>query len=313
MAEQTNTDGFLSGPPRRRIGAGRPVATYARRSVYEPVRRRFEDDGGRPAVRLRAAPGARLRVNASSDVQNPPELSPLKQPSASTKHLITTEPKIRPWVLTVLALVLFVGGASVSYSSYRTNESIKAQIARLNQRATTDDGASSNDGDAPATDKPSTQTVEQYQVAPDLPRYIRIAKINVSARVRQLGLTKDGALASPTNVYDAGWYMGSAKPGEPGATVIDGHVSSWEATGVFYNLKKLVPNDVLEIERGDGKLLRYKVAGVQEYDADKVDMAKLMVSAEPGKSGLNLITCSGKVIKNTNSFDKRFVVFAVLQ
>lgn len=212
-----------------------------------------------------------------------------------------------------LAGIIVMFGVTVSVVTLRTNHSAQAQIAQNNNSLAQNDAGDDASGSNPSTDKPSPTAVGSYAVAPDLPKYIRIPSLDVFARVRQLGLTKEGALAAPTNVYDAGWYMGSAKPGDPGATLIDGHVSSWSTKGVFHNLNRIKVNDLIEVEVGDGTKRSYKVVQTQQYKADALDMPKLMVSAEKGKSGLNIITCAGKVVRGTNDFEDRFAVFAVEQ
>jgi LPXTG-site transpeptidase (sortase) family protein len=146
-------------------------------------------------------------------------------------------------------------------------------------------------------------------VAPDLPRYIKIPKLGVNARILQAGVTSSGALGTPSNVYDAAWYTGSAKPGQPGATLIDGHVSSWTTHGVFYNLKKLVAGDTIQVQRGDGQILTYQVVKSQTYQDDKVDMQAAMTPVVAGQPGLNLITCTGQVKPGTSEFNQRIVVF----
>ena len=163
---------------------------------------------------------------------------------------------------------------------------------------------------APSTEKPKDNAFENYQVPPDSPRYIFIPKISVRAMVKSVGVTANNQIESPGNVFDVGWFNKSAKPGQPGAVVMDGHISSWEANGVFHQLKDLEQGDTMTVERGDGTTFTYKVVESQTYDADKVDMVAALAPVNPDKPGLNLISCTGKVIKGTNDFDKRLVVFA---
>jgi len=126
-------------------------------------------------------------------------------------------------------------------------------------------------------------------------------------------VTSSNQLKAPGNVYDAGWYNSSAQPGQPGGMLLDGHISSWTTKGVFYGLNKLVSGDPIVITRGDGQTFTYKVVKTQLYDSDKVDMASLLVSQDTSKPGLNLISCSGEVIPGSSEFDKRLVVYAVMQ
>lgn len=162
--------------------------------------------------------------------------------------------------------------------------------------------------DQPSTDQPSGDTFDQHQVAPDEPRYLSIPAISVNAIVKPVGLTSDNNIGAPDNVFYTGWFIGSAKPGQAGATIIDGHVSSWETAGVFYDLKKLVPGDTMTIERGDGEVLHYRVVKSQTDHIENVDM-EAALSPVTNQPGLNLITCSGDIIEGTNEFDQRLVVF----
>jgi LPXTG-site transpeptidase (sortase) family protein len=128
-----------------------------------------------------------------------------------------------------------------------------------------------------------------------------------------MGVSTKNQLQAPGNVYDAGWYNASAQPGQPGAMLIDGHISSWTTQGVFYGLNKLKAGDAITITRGDGQKFTYGVVKVATVDAKSVDMSSLLVSADTAKPGLNLISCSGDVIPGSNEFDKRITVYATLQ
>lgn len=162
----------------------------------------------------------------------------------------------------------------------------------------------------PTAKKPSKNDIDSYTVAPDLPRYIAIPAINVSkTRVLTLGLAKNNQIAVPDNIYDTGWYDGSAKPGQAGAMFIYGHVSSWQANGIFYNLRELKAGDAVNITRGDGKKFSYRVVSTRIYPYNHVDMHTVLAPVDPGTPGLNLMTCTGKVIKGTSEFNERLVVF----
>lgn len=208
-------------------------------------------------------------------------------------------------LLVLTAIATIVTGGIVSWNQYYTNKQTDQ-----NPQEHTDSDANPTTTSPPATRKPDTSEFDNYKVAADLPRYIFIPKIAVKAMIKQVGITKDNQIDTPANVHDTAWYNQSAKPGQPGAMLIDGHVSSWKTHGVFYDLKKLVAGDSISIERGDGTILAYRVTKKETYDADKVDMAATLAPINPAKPGLNLITCAGNVVKGTNDFDKRIVVFA---
>jgi LPXTG-site transpeptidase (sortase) family protein len=116
-------------------------------------------------------------------------------------------------------------------------------------------------------------------------------------------------LATPPNVFETGWYNQSAKPGQQGAMLIDGHVSSWTTNGVFYGLKDLKPGDTMQVQTGAGKIYTYRVMASQTYPSTKVDMQAALTPISPGKPGLNLITCDGQVEAGTSQFNERIIVF----
>jgi LPXTG-site transpeptidase (sortase) family protein len=164
-----------------------------------------------------------------------------------------------------------------------------------------------------SSDKPSQDVIDNYQVPAYSPKYIEIPSINVAkTRVIQLGTLKNNQIASPANIYEAGWYKNSSKPGQSGAMFIYGHVSSWTANGVFYNLKKLHSGDKITITRGDDTVYVYQVVSTEVYPFDKVPMNKVLSASKQNTAALNLMTCAGKIIKGTSEFSKRLVVYANL-
>ncbi len=207
-----------------------------------------------------------------------------------------------------MAATVFVIGLWVSINGWQTNKAASAVVTHL--AATATNGHAPNPV-VPSTTKPPAGNVVSYTVAPALPRYLSIAKLGVHARILQLGVDKSGQLNTPPNVYDTGWYDASSLPGQPGAMLIDGHISSWTTPGVFYDLKKLTTGDVITVERGDGKVFTYRVVRIQTYDANSVDMQAAVTPVIPDKPGLNLITCTGSVKPGTSEFNQRLIVFTV--
>ncbi|HJP95966.1 MAG TPA: class F sortase [Candidatus Saccharimonadales bacterium] len=196
---------------------------------------------------------------------------------------------------------LVAAGVWTSWHQHQTNTIAKKQVQH----------AAANR--APSAVKPKEDEFASYTAAADQPRYLFIPDISVRAIVKPLGLTQDQRVAAPSNIFYTGWYTGSSKPGSPGAMLIDGHVSSWEAQGVFYRLKELRKGQIITVQRGDNTQLSYKISKIQTYNNDDVDMAAALAPINPNKPGLNLMTCAGSVKKGTNEFSKRLVVFAEQQ
>jgi sortase (surface protein transpeptidase) len=214
------------------------------------------------------------------------------------KHRVFVKKNIKylpPLIFAMAALTLFVG---VMVTLYRFDENNTALA-----HAAADSSASD-------THPPTESEFENYTVAADLPRYILIPAIKVRAMVGSTGLTSGGAIGTPSTVFTTDWFSGSSKPGQAGATLIDGHVEGFTAKGVFYNLNKLHPGDSIQVEKGNGIILNYTVVASHTYDANSINMNQVLSSAEPGRSGLNLITCAGDIMPGTHEFNERIVIFS---
>lgn len=231
----------------------------------------------------------------------------MKTKSKKRKHRITQNSRISILLVSMAVLIVIAGGA-LSYIGWKTNKKTVAQVNVLSS-STNNEGS----GEAPIEQDITPDVFASYQVAPDAARYIKIPRLQVNARIKHLGVKPNGVLEAPTNVNDVGWYKGSSKPGENGTVLLDGHVHGPTKQGVFYRLGNLKAGDTIEIERGDGKLFVYKVVTSESVDQDKVDMAKALSSIEPGKPGLNLITCTSRYDINTNKYEQRLIVYAVQQ
>ena len=210
-----------------------------------------------------------------------------------------------PLALASLAMIAFVVGSIIGISNLLITHKTQQKVAVLSSQ--------SNKSDLPDETQPTSQQVNTYAVAPDLARLVIIPKLNVKARAEQVGVKTDNTMMAPNNIYDAGWYTGSAKPGQAGAVVVDGHVHGPTKPGVFADLYQLQAGDRIQIERGDHKLINYKVVKTKVYAANNVDMAAVLSSIQSNANGLNLITCTGSINYNDDTYNQRLVVFAVQQ
>ncbi len=206
------------------------------------------------------------------------------------------------------AAFLFLTGMIISFSTIKNNNKLSNQVSALAQKSQSN--TSTDPDGVPSEADPPKNSVKSYHVSPDLPRVIRIPNIAIEARVVRLGTGPSNQLRAPSSIFDAGWYDGSSKPGEPGAVLIDGHVSGPTKHGIFYNLKNLNPGDDIQIEKGDNKIIHYKVVKIVSYPVNEVDMAAALTPVIPGKNGLNIMTCSGKFDVKSNEYLQRIVVFA---
>ena len=163
--------------------------------------------------------------------------------------------------------------------------------------------------------EPTKEEVVEYTVAPDRPRYLSIEKLGITnSRVLPMGVNTEGELDTPKNIFDVGWYEGSGKPGQGGTMIIDGHNGGPHVHGVFKNTPNLAKGDIIQIERGDGKIFKYKVVEnvavpLSESNAYMSTAAK---SPESGKESVTLITCTGEWSQAQDTYLSRQFTRAVL-
>lgn len=137
-----------------------------------------------------------------------------------------------------------------------------------------------------------------------------IPTLGVRGDLVELGVDAAGVLQPPESAFVAGWFTGGAAPGEPGPTVIAGHVDSKNSPGVFYRLKDLGPGDEVSVGRSDGRTARYRVTGVAVVDKD--DFPTEQVYGPTSGPELRLITCGGDFDRASGHYLRNVVASAVL-
>jgi len=148
-----------------------------------------------------------------------------------------------------------------------------------------------------------------WQGGPDDPKKIIIVKIGVDNFIQQVGVNEKNEIAAPYNIFLAGWYNQSPRPGQKGLSVIDGHLDGFKKNGIFKNLSKLQKGDELSVLFGNDSSKKFRVFGVEEVE-EKNAMASLFSQNPRVKNQLNLITCGGNYDKSKQYYEKRLIVSA---
>ncbi|HEV2638001.1 MAG TPA: class F sortase [Actinocrinis sp.] len=155
------------------------------------------------------------------------------------------------------------------------------------------------------------QAAQPLALAASQPEHVTIPSIGVDASVGALGLNADGTVQVPDEPASAGWYTGSASPGQVGAAVLLGHVD-FMATGpaVFYDLGALKPGAQITVTRADGSTPTFTVTAVREFPKSEFPTAEVY---EPNANAaqLRLITC-GSWDSDQHAYTGNTVVFATL-
>ncbi len=158
---------------------------------------------------------------------------------------------------------------------------------------------------APAGHGPSLQR--------SMPVSVDIPAIGVTSKLLHLGLNADGTIQVPslvTSAGDAAWYKYSATPGQIGASVIEGHVDSYQGPAVFYRLGALHPGDTIDVTLADGVTAIFRVTGVRQYPKSNFPTAAIYGGTD--YAALRLITCGGVFDYATGHYLSSTVVFASL-
>lgn len=288
---------------------GFPIAGSKPDSTIHPQSRIVEN----PQPTVKSIDNENLNIQNIPAAKNPQQhLQSVALPNPSSKkspksfRFIRGRP-LAPMALGGMAILLFSFGVLVAFNTLQTNKTALVQVKAL---ATSTQNNNNDTDTVPNEDKPTT-SLSSYSVMPDMPKILKIDKLEVNARIKPVGVNQSNAIKVPASTFDVGWYDKSAKPDKNGTMVLNGHVSGPTQKGVFYRLSTLKPGDKITAVRGDNAQFNYTVTDIKEYDSDKVDMPKVLTTSVAGKKGLNIITCSGKFNAVNNSYTKRVVVFAV--
>ncbi len=161
-----------------------------------------------------------------------------------------------------------------------------------------------------STDSPDERPVPQnsdYDVPADQPKKIIIAAIAAEGFIQPVGKDQYNNVGVPTNIHFAGWYVDSAKPGDSGLSVIDGHVSSLYGAALFATLKNLRQGDEVRVQFGDDSIRRFQVVEKRELLESRT--AKfLLAQRDDIEQQLNLVTCGGRFDKKSDKFVNRVVI-----
>jgi LPXTG-site transpeptidase (sortase) family protein len=140
---------------------------------------------------------------------------------------------------------------------------------------------------------------------------IKSPTTNIELDLIAVGVDEGGALSSPENWNEGGWYLRSAKPGETGNIIINAHYdTNYGAPAAFWQLKNVKVNDKVYLVDELGKYYAYEVADLFYVDIQDPDRLKIFEEVDD-MSELTLITCGG-IYLTGEGYNKRLVVKASL-
>jgi uncharacterized repeat protein (TIGR01451 family) len=145
---------------------------------------------------------------------------------------------------------------------------------------------------------------------PITPYRLRIPALGIDTMVEAVGVTHQGLMDVPSNIWDAGWLQTGVRPGAPGQAIIDGHLDSVRGSAIFGDLHRLQPGDRIYVSDAAGNEVTFSVTGLQLEPLQGFPTFRVF---GPAKGHLlNLITCAGHFDSKLRTYDHRLVVAATL-
>lgn len=213
-----------------------------------------------------------------------------------------------PHTIKIMAILILISGVVVAVNMIRANQTTQNASGNFNQAESDDLGIfNTQPSEEPAS---NTGTLGVSRTL-DAPKAVKIDAIDLAARVVAVGTSRNSFIKAPSNIYDLGWYEGSAKPGTKGVVLLHGHVSGPTRPGAMYEVALLKRGDVISVERGDGKVYNYEVQAVEFFENDQMDMSKMLTPYNPNRNGLNIMTAGGRYNTETGAYELRAAVYAV--
>jgi len=200
--------------------------------------------------------------------------------------------KIRQNVYIGLIIVALVAIGLATINN-KTPKYVEAEVVRFST-------------DTPNEDKPTSEFVWKGQK--NDPKKIVIPSVGIDDYIQNVGIDQNNEIAVPNNVFIAGWFVDSVRPGDKGLSIIDGHIDGRNQDGaVFKTLPDVSIGDEVSIIFGDNSLRKFRI--ITKAEADLEQSADLLYSQNPTiQNQLNLITCVGNYDKEAGKYTKRLIV-----
>jgi hypothetical protein len=141
---------------------------------------------------------------------------------------------------------------------------------------------------------------------PAPPATMAIPSLHVDAPIQPVGTTPAGDLEVPP-IGRAGWVDAGPRPGEPGRTVIVGHIDGLTRPGVFQHVPEIRSGSEIDIRDADGRRHRFAVVG--KLQVAKSAFPRSAVYGPSQRSVLVLVTCGG-VYERGVGYSDNVIVYA---
>lgn len=154
---------------------------------------------------------------------------------------------------------------------------------------------------------PVAAPIVERPIPTALPVRLLVPSLDIHPPVESLGVDRFGAMDTPNNIWDVGWYNAGPVPGAPGDAVINGHAGYPGQPLIFGRLVKLQQGEQIVVVLADGSKQIFSVDSVTSYPLPSMPAGMF----EPyGPPRLTLITCDGKFNSANKTYASRLIVEA---
>jgi len=134
--------------------------------------------------------------------------------------------------------------------------------------------------------------------------------VGVDAGTVKLGVGPDGALETPRDPDEVGWFVGASTPGGPGVAVLAGHVTWNGRKTVFFDLGRLERGTKVAIERADGSIATFAITRRSTFPKDEFPTREVYRATSSPE--LVMITCGGEFDEDRRYYDSNVIAWAEL-
>jgi Sortase domain len=142
--------------------------------------------------------------------------------------------------------------------------------------------------------------------APAAPIRVEVPAVGLDAAVLAEPLGPGGSLLIPPPRW-VGWYDAGPAPGQPGSTVLAGHIDYDGVTGAFVSLASVPDGAIVRITAGSA-MFTYRVT--QRLLIPKRSLASASLLSSSGPSRLVLVSCGGAFLAARHAYADNVVIVA---
>jgi len=138
---------------------------------------------------------------------------------------------------------------------------------------------------------------------PAPPTSMAIPALHVDAPIEPVSATASGI--EVPQIGRAGWFDAGPRPGEPGRSVIIGHIDGATVPGVFQHVPEIATGSEIVVRDAGGGPHRYQVVG--KTQVPKSNFPASQVYGASKSPVLVLVTCGGVYVPNVGYSDNVIV------